>query len=169
LPNRNWNEHEKQKAQESFMKLAPVSLVFPLSFDARQLKTKPHRELHLARRPRSERLSERRVDLLPCRCIENGSCIDRVELRVIEHVVKFPPERQYTLFISQDEVPEQSRIEVAPPRSAHCILGSISDIAPARERNARGVEHATNALVGVTQVRIASEIHSLSIRSATAA
>jgi len=51
------------------------------------------RELHLPRTARGRELSESRVHLLALR-IEPGGRVQRQELRVVECVVKLPPELQ---------------------------------------------------------------------------
>jgi hypothetical protein len=45
--------------------------------------------------------------------IKNGGGIDRVELRMVEDIVEFPPKSENALFIAKIEIAEQCRIEIA--------------------------------------------------------
>ena len=93
---------------------------------------------------------------MACRRIKNGGGIDRVELRMVEDIVEFPPKSENALFISKIEIAEQRRVEIASPGAAHCILGSVSDIASAGEGYARGIEESIDRFIGVCEIGIAS-------------
>ena len=134
-----------------------------------RLETQTHGELHLPCRPCAESLTKRRTGLLACSRIKNGRGIDRVELGVVEDVVEFPPESENALFIAENEIPEQRRIEIASPAASHHIFRSIADIASARKGYARRIEHSINRLIGVREIGITSQIHPLPIGSATTA
>ena len=75
---------------------------------------------------------------------------------MVEDIVEFPPKSENALFISKIEIAEQRRVEIASPGAAHCILGSVSDIASGGEGYARGIEESIDRFIGVCEIGIAS-------------
>src|SRR5207253_4198021 len=117
------------------------------------LKRESQRELHLARGPCASRGSKGGAGIPPR---DHGSVrIDCVELRVIEGVINFPPERKHALFAADIAIPEQGRIEIASSRSAYCVLRRISNVAPARNGNTGRIEEPGGGLIEVCEVGIA--------------
>ena len=132
-----------------------------------QLETESQGQLHLPRWRCAKSLTKGRIGLLPGR-IENCGGIDLAELRVIEDVVQFPPEREFAPVLPQLETPEQGHVKVLSSGAAQEILGCVSDIASGCEGNAGSVEEPVNSLFTAREVGIAGEIHPLAVRTATA-
>ena len=80
------------------------------------LKSKPQSHLHLPRRTRSRKLTQRRAHLVPIR-IETSCSVERTELGMVERVVhlqsELKPER-----LSNREILEQGKIPVLSTRTA---------------------------------------------------
>jgi hypothetical protein len=106
---------------------------------------------------------------LACRRIKNRGRIDRVELRVVEDIVEFPPERENALFIAKNEIAEQRGVEILSSPASQGVFRSIADIASARKGDTRRIEHSINRSIGVWEIGITSQIHSLPIGAATTA
>ena len=93
---------------------------------------------------------------MACRRIKNGGGIDRVELRMVEDIVEFPPKSENALFISKIEIAEQRRVEITSPAASHDVFRSIADIASAGKGYARRIEESINCLFGVWEIGITS-------------
>ena len=91
---------------------------------------------------------------MACRRIKNGGGIDRVELRMVEDIVEFPPKSENALFIAKNEIAEQRRVEIASPPASHDVFRSIADITSAGKGDTRRIEESINGLFGVWQIRI---------------
>jgi hypothetical protein len=93
---------------------------------------------------------------LACRRIKNGGGIDRVELRMVEDIVEFPPKSENALFIAKNEIAEQSRVKIASSPASHDVFRSIADIASAGKGYARRIEESINSFFGVWEIGITS-------------
>src|SRR5689334_10903021 len=121
------------------------------------------RSLHHAWCSRGSDLPEARVHLVAA-WIELGRHVDRIILRVVERVVRFPAEREVTFFAADEKSLRDGHVPIRHTGTAHAIFARIAGVVQARAREGGGIE----PLIKRTAICrcVADDIHPLPVTAA---